>query len=148
MIGGTILVLPLLGLQTGYLLIPCVSLLYGAISFYTCYLIVLHLGECRSIKDVILEHFNNKFSALLVYNLIIGLSLAGILINYFQLIIKQVEGFIPPTPWIGIGVTLLLLVLTFVMRYYSFGERLLAIGILSIVGYLGFLGWAQVTANH
>lgn len=34
------------------------------------------------------------------------------------------------------------------MRYFSFGERLLAIGILSIVGYLGFLTWAQATAPH
>lgn len=50
MIGGTILVLPLLGINTGYLLIPCVSLLYGSISFYTCYLIVHHLGECKNIK--------------------------------------------------------------------------------------------------
>lgn len=44
MIGGTILVLPLLAIQTGYLLIPCISILYGSISYYTCYLIVLHLG--------------------------------------------------------------------------------------------------------
>lgn len=41
---------------------------------------------------------------------------------------------------------LLLLVLTVVMRYYSFGERLLAIGILSVVGYLIFITWAQVSA--
>lgn len=34
------------------------------------------------------------------------------------------------------------------MRYYSFGERLLAIGIFSIVGYVGFLVWAHITAEH
>lgn len=44
MIGGTILVLPLLGMETGYLLIPCITILFGLMSFYTCYLVVLHLG--------------------------------------------------------------------------------------------------------
>lgn len=34
------------------------------------------------------------------------------------------------------------------MRYIRFGERLLAFGILSIIGYLSFLTWAQVTAPH
>lgn len=85
---------------------------------------------------------------MVIYNLIIGLSLAGVLINYFQLIIKQLEGFIPSTKWLGIGVMLLLIMLTLVMKYYSFGERLLAIGIISIVGYVGFLIWAQATAEH
>lgn len=61
MVGGTILVLPLLGMHTGYLLIPCVSLLIGFISYYTCHLIVLHLGESRNIREVILQHFNNRF---------------------------------------------------------------------------------------
>lgn len=32
------------------------------------------------------------------------------------------------------------------MRYFSFGERLLAFGILSILGYIIFLIWAQSTA--
>ena len=44
MIGGTILVLPLLGMETGYPLIPCITILFGLMSFYTCYLVVLHLG--------------------------------------------------------------------------------------------------------
>ena len=44
MIGGTILVLPLLGVKTGFTLIPIISLFYGAIACYTCQLIVEHLG--------------------------------------------------------------------------------------------------------
>lgn len=32
------------------------------------------------------------------------------------------------------------------MRYFNFGERLLAVGILSIFGYMIFLSWAQATA--
>ena len=34
------------------------------------------------------------------------------------------------------------------MRYLNFGEKLLAVGILSIIAYLGFLSWAQITADH
>jgi len=67
-------------------------------------------------------------------------------INYFQLIIKQVEGFIPPSHWIGVVVLFVLLGLTVIMRYYSFGEKLLAIGIVSVVIYVSFLTWAQTTA--
>lgn len=50
MVGGTVLVLPLLGLETGYLLIPVVSLVYGLISWYTCYLLIIHLGQSNNIK--------------------------------------------------------------------------------------------------
>lgn len=32
------------------------------------------------------------------------------------------------------------------MRFFHFGEKLLALGILSIIGYCSFLIWAQVTA--
>ena len=44
MIGGTILVIPLIGIKTGYLIIPLVALFYGSIAAYTCYLIAQHLG--------------------------------------------------------------------------------------------------------
>lgn len=44
MIGGTILVIPLIGATTGYILIPVICLFYGSISCYTCYLITRHLG--------------------------------------------------------------------------------------------------------
>jgi hypothetical protein len=45
MIGGTILVLPIIGLTTGYISSLPVCLLMGAVSCYTAYLIVLHLGK-------------------------------------------------------------------------------------------------------
>lgn len=83
-----------------------------------------------------------------IYNFIIVLSFVGIIINYFQLIIKQLEGFIPTSKFIGVGVLVFLILLTVVMRYINFGEKLLAIGIISIIGYIIFLTWAQVTAPH
>ena len=81
-----------------------------------------------------------------IYNLVIGGSLLGFIINYFVLIIIQIEGFINPSPWIAFCVFIFLVLLTIVMRYFHFGEKLLAIGILSIVAYTGFLIWAQFTA--
>lgn len=50
MIGGTILVLPLIGLQTGYIYIPLVSILYGAVACYTCQLMIQHLGQSLNIR--------------------------------------------------------------------------------------------------
>lgn len=54
MIGGTILVIPLLGMQTGYLMIPTVAIFYGAIACYTCQLIIQHLGQSMNIREAIL----------------------------------------------------------------------------------------------
>lgn len=45
MIGGTILILPLLGLTTGYITSLIVCLIMGGISYYTAKLIVVHLGK-------------------------------------------------------------------------------------------------------
>lgn len=145
MIGGTILVLPLIGIKTGYLFIPMVSILYGSISCYTCYLISYHLGECPNIRLCILEHFNNHHLATVVYNFVIGLSLLGFLINYFHLIILQIQGFVQPSPLIPLITFLALLILTILMRSLNFGEKLLAIGIVSIIGYCAFLIWAHAT---
>lgn len=52
----------------------------------------------------------------------------------------------PKSTWLPIVVVLILLGLTIIMRYYHFGEKLLAIGILSVIAYVSFLVWAQVTA--
>lgn len=50
MIGGTILVIPLIGIKTGYLIIPLIAIFYGTIAGYSCYLIAQHLGECQNIR--------------------------------------------------------------------------------------------------
>jgi len=44
MIGGTILVLPLLGLVAGYINSGLVCCFVGLVAWYTGYLIVLHFG--------------------------------------------------------------------------------------------------------
>jgi amino acid permease len=60
MIGGTILVLPILGLRAGYISILLICAVMGAISCYTAYLIILHLGKASNIKESILNHFDQN----------------------------------------------------------------------------------------
>ena len=90
MVGGTVLVLPLLGLQTGYYIIPIVTFVLGVISLYTCYLIIVHAGQAQNIKDVILDHLNQNKKILFVYDLFIAISIGAFILNYFKLIVIQV----------------------------------------------------------
>lgn len=89
MIGGTILILPLLGITSGWLMIPLVALVYGLISFFSAYLIVLHLGDAPNINETILDHFKGDHFYSVIYNIFVGFSLFGFLLSYFPLIVKQ-----------------------------------------------------------
>ena len=58
MIGGTVLVLPVLALTAGFLTSILTTIAMGIIIGYTAYLTVLHLGRKGHFKQSILEHFN------------------------------------------------------------------------------------------
>ena len=92
MIGGTILVLPLLAWKTGYLLIPAVSIVCGLISFYTSSLTIKHITDYEGMDESLLAHFNGKKRYPIFYNIAIGLSMVALLILYFDLLIKQLVG--------------------------------------------------------
>lgn len=141
MIGGTILVLPLQGLSTGYFLIPLITILFGILSGYTTYLLALHLGQCKTMREAILEHFNGQRGYLILYNIIIIMSFLGLLINYFQLVVVQVESLIADSPWISVGCIVFMFFLTLLMRKINAGDKLLAFGLFSIIAYLCFLAW-------
>jgi hypothetical protein len=146
MLGGTILVVPLLGMHTGYVLIPIIVTVYGCISGYCTHLLVLHLGKAKSLRKAILEHFHDKRVFVVIYDSVIVLAFLGILINYFLLMVKQIEGFIEPQPAIAICCFVVLVALTLLMRKFDIGDKLLAYGIISIIGYVIFLLWAFITA--
>ena len=146
MIGGTILVLPLLSIKTGYLLIPVLALFYGTFSGYCAYLLALHLGSSRSLRAAILEHFGGRKKYSIIYSIALFVSNFAVVLMYFQLLIKQVEGFIHPSKWIGIISFVFVIILTLLMRKFKVGHKLLSYGIISIVAYLIFLIWAQITA--
>lgn len=89
MIGGTILVLPLVGLQAGYVNIALICLVMGMIEFYIVYLIVLHLGKSNSLKECILAHFGNDYWYVKANSFLIWLGFAPLFFIYFRLIVLQ-----------------------------------------------------------
>ena len=50
MIGGTILILPVLAMQAGYINMVVICLFMGFMSYYTANLIVAHMGSSKDIK--------------------------------------------------------------------------------------------------
>jgi len=147
MIGGTILILPILGLRTGYISILLICFIMGAISCYTAYLIILHLGKAKNIKESILNHFDQNEKVAIFYNFFIGLSFWPLLFTYFHLLVTQIQGlFNSNSSLIPLVIFIILLGLTFVLRIFHVGAKLLAYGIISIIMYLTFLTWAQFTA--
>jgi amino acid permease len=74
MIGGTILILPVLGLTTGYVLSPLLIIMMGITSLYTAYLIIVHLGKEKNIKESVLAHFHQDYRYMVAYGTIIWLN--------------------------------------------------------------------------
>ncbi len=50
MIGGTILILPIIGLHTGSLMSAFICIAVGLMCYYTGNLVVVHLGTSRNMK--------------------------------------------------------------------------------------------------
>ena len=94
MIGGTILVLPLIGLTTGYVTTIWVTLLIGFISYYTARLIVTHLGKGKQIKDCIMAHAKDDYRYMVGYSFFIWFSFVPLLVIYFRIICLQIEGLL------------------------------------------------------
>lgn len=83
MIGGVILVLPLLALQAGYLLSTLVILVSGLCSWYSCRLCVGHLGGYGDLDQAIMGHFGQSKALRVFYDAIVFLNLFLLLILYF-----------------------------------------------------------------
>lgn len=122
MIGGTCLVVPHIGLQTGWLMSIIVCAVIGWITYYTAYLIVIHLGKGKSIKECVLAHFNSNYKYMRGYSLIICASFVPCLLIYFRIICLQIEGLLGHySAFIGPAVTLGLLILIIIVRIYHIG---------------------------
>jgi len=90
MIGGTILVLPIIGLGTGYIGSMLVCVVMGWISFYTAYLIIQHLGKSKSIKECILSHFKQDYRYFGGYSVFMWFSFIPYFVIYYRLICLQI----------------------------------------------------------
>ena len=83
MIGGVILVLPLLALEAGTLVSLTVILISGIFSYYSCMLCVKHLGPYADLDEAIMEHFNHNKILKIFYDIIVFLNLSLLLVLYF-----------------------------------------------------------------
>jgi len=86
MIGGVILVLPLLALKTGWVLILPITIFSGLVSYFTCLLCIRHLKNFKNLDVAIYHHFGKKMSYKIFYDVIIIVSMTTLLILYFSLI--------------------------------------------------------------
>lgn len=69
MIGGSILVLPLVALEGGWLYSLLVILFTGVFSWYSCHLSVIHLGDQKDLDHALLRHFNGSKFLKIFYDL-------------------------------------------------------------------------------
>lgn len=86
MIGGIILVLPILAIKTGWLLIAPLTIISGFFSYFSCLLCLRHLRDYHDLDVAIYHHFGKKRSFKIFYDVIIILSMTTLLILYFSLI--------------------------------------------------------------
>lgn len=147
MIGGTILVLPLLGVVVGYMSVILITILLTMVSGYTAYLIVKHLGNADNINTAILDHFQGNHNYSVFYNFFISITFWSSIFGYFHLLVLQIKGlFDIHSETLPLGVFVIVFFITLVLKKYQIGEKLLAYGIVSVIGYVVFLIWAQITS--
>lgn len=92
MIGGIILVMPILALHTGYTLIGPISIVSGFFSYFSSLLCLRHLKNFKDLDEAVLYHFNNRRVFKIFYDINIMISLTVLLILYFGLICEQWAG--------------------------------------------------------
>ena len=81
------------------------------------------------------------------YSFFIWISFIPMLVTYFRIICAQIIGLLGyDAAWIAPSVSVFLVAVVVFVRKYHIGQEILAFGIISIITYVIFLVWAQVTA--
>ena len=83
MIGGSILVLPVVLLEVGWLTALLVIFLTGVFSFYSCYLSIIHLGDQKDLDTTLLRHFNGSKGLKIFYDFCVWSGIFLLLTLYF-----------------------------------------------------------------
>lgn len=144
MIGGSILVIPLTSLQAGWAYTLIVIFITGLFSFYSCYIAVIHIGDQKDLDSALLRHFNGSKFLKIFYDFCVWISLVLLLMLYFDLIVVQWEGLVPPYTFTYANVLINGAVVTvwcLILKFFDFGAHIMGYGIISIIGYLLFLIW-------
>ena len=89
MIGGLILILPILALDAGYILTFLVILITGFFSWFSCYLCVKHCDAYPDLDLAILRHFNGNKVIKVSYDLLVWCNLTLLAMLYLTLIEVQ-----------------------------------------------------------
>lgn len=145
MIGGTILVLPLLYLKSGWLPSLFITIFTGVINYISCKICFDHLLSDNDLPASIYRHTKNRIYPK-IYDVAVFLSIQLILLLYFSLIVKQWDSILLSKSVITIIVNaFILFILVVLIRKFNLGVNLLGYGILSVVGYLIFLIWLVST---
>ena len=94
MIGGGIILLPLMSMHSGYITTIIVCLATGYICYYTAKLLVIHLGKEQNIRRAILVHFNLDKKYLKAYSFVIWVSFIPCFLSSFRVINLQIQGLL------------------------------------------------------
>jgi hypothetical protein len=144
MIGGLILILPVMSLESGWLLTLIVVLVTGFISYYSCNLCLIHTSNESDLDIAIYKHFGNNRAIRIFYEACILSTLILIAVLYYELIVLQWIGLAPPHEYTPINPLInfvVLIIAIFIIKFKEFGASLMAYGIVSIAAYLLFLTW-------
>jgi amino acid permease len=134
MIGGIILVMPILSIRTGWALIAPITIIMGFFSYFSCLLCLRHLRNYPDLDVSVLRHFDNKRGYKIFYDVIIVLGMSALLMEYFKLISDQWYSMIAENKLIPIFNAIILFPIVYIMRKFDFGASLLGYGVLSIIG--------------
>jgi hypothetical protein len=74
--GGILLMLPIIGLEAGWLMIPIIVFISALACYYTAVIMFRHLGESGSVNKMILNHFYSSIYCYF-YNFVMFLSFSG-----------------------------------------------------------------------
>jgi len=93
------------------------------------------------------KHFNKSTIIKIFYDATVFSNLLFIALLYFQLITIQWEGILSTQslviPFVN---TVVLFALILLLKYFDFGAKVMAYGILSIISYQFFLIWVSSSA--
>ena len=146
--GGSIMVLPLLALKVGWGYLFLIVLATVLVNWYSCSLVLLHLGNETDVGKVVSNHFKDNKLAIRLYNVSTALGLLTACVVYFKLIVIQVEGLMLAGEHSEVNAVvngLLILGWLVVTKCWDVDTHISGYGFFSILAYFVFLGWAYLT---
>ena len=147
--GGSIMVLPILALQVGWIPILIIVFITVVINWYSCHLVLLHLGNENAVGKVVTHHFKNNNLAIKVYNLATALGLLTACMVYFKLITIQIEGLFLNNEHSNANVLIngfLIILWLISTKCWDIDTHVSGYGFFSIAAFFVFLLWAWVSS--